>query len=320
MPSQHHRNPLLTRRQLLGRGVLGWSAGLGLTGSGIGAAQGYAPAGLSRVVARLPGLQRPLSVAVLSDLHYGPYIRERQVAGWVNLTLSARPDLILVLGDFCDVELGSALPAPLLRQLARLTAPLGVYGVWGNHDYGSFGRYERRVIGEIRSDWADVRAAFQQALAEGGLNILTNQGLSVRPDLWLGGVDDLSWGQPDTGAALRGAPTQAAQLLMVHEPDDLMGLAAVPAWRPDGLAVCGHTHGGQIRLPVLGALVVPSSYGQRFAQGWVRGEAMGGRPGALGYVSRGLGLSGVPFRNMCPPEVVLFALSPGRSEHFWTGY
>lgn len=311
MPSQHHRNPLLTRRQLLGRGVLGWSAGLGLTGIGIGAAQGYAPAGLSRVAAQLPGLQRPVSVAVLSDLHYGPYICERQVAGWVNLTLSARPDLILVLGDFCDVELGSALPAPLLGQLARLSAPLGVYGVWGNHDYGSFGRFAQPFSGGMRPDWVDVRAAFQQALTAGGLGILTNQGLSVRPDLWLGGVDDLSWGQPDAGAALRGAPTQATQLLMVHEPDDLMGLAAVPEWRSDGLAVCGHTHGGQIRLPGLGALVVPSSYGQRFAQGWVRGAAVGGRPGALGYVSRGLGLSGVPFRNMCPPEVVLFALSPG---------
>ena len=310
MPSQQHRNLLLTRRQLLGRGLLGWGAGLGLTGSAVGAAQGYAPAALSRVAARLPGLQRPVSVAVLTDLHYGPYIREWQVAGWVDLTLSAQPDLILVLGDFCDVKLGSALPAPLLGQLARLQARLGVYGVWGNHDYGSFGRYERRVIGEIRSDWMDVRAAFQQALAVGGLNILTNAGLAVRPDLWLGGVDDLSWGQPDAGAALRDAPTEAAQLLMVHEPDDLMGLAAVPEWRPDGLAVCGHTHGGQIRLPLIGAPVVPSSYGQRFAQGWVRGEAVGGRPGALGYVSRGLGLSGVPFRNMCPPEVVLLTLSP----------
>ncbi len=311
MPSQPHPNPLLTRRQLLGRGVLGWGAGLGLAGGVVGAAQGYAPAGLSRVAARLPGLRRPLSVAVLSDLHYGPYIREQQVAGWVDLTLSARPDLILVLGDFCDVELGSALPAPLLGQLARLQAPLGVYGVWGNHDYGSFGRFAQPFSGGMRPDWMDVRAAFQKALAAGGLKVLTNAGLAVRPDLWLGGVDDLSWGQPDAGAALGRAPTGAAQLLMVHEPDDLMTLAAVPAWRPGGLAVCGHTHGGQVRLPGLGALIVPSSYGQRFAQGWVRGEAVGNRPGALGYVSRGLGLSGVPFRNLCPPEVVLLTLSPG---------
>ena len=311
MPSQRHLNPLLTRRQLLGRGLLGWGLGLGLTGSAVGAAQGYAPARLSRVVTRLPGLQRPVSVAVLTDLHYGPYIREQQVAGWVDLTLSTRPDLILVLGDFCDAELGSALPAPLLGQLARLQAPLGVYGVWGNHDYGSFGRFAQPFSRGLRPDWPDVRAAFQQALAARGLNILTNAGLAVRPDLWLGGVDDLSWGQPDAGAALRGAPTGAAQLLMVHEPDDLMGLAAVPEWRPDGLAVCGHTHGGQIRLPGLGALVVPSNYGQRFAQGWVRGEAVGEKPGALGYVSRGLGLSGVPFRNLCPPEVVLLTLSPG---------
>jgi uncharacterized protein len=304
MPVQ--RSPLLSRRQLLGLGT-----SLGLLGAGVGTAQGYSAAQLSRVHTRLPGLQTPLSVALLADLHYGPYIRERQVSAWVDLTLGARPDLVLVAGDFCDVELGQGMPAPLLRQLARLQAPLGVYGVWGNHDYGSFGQHTRPLIGPAQDDWETVRHTFQTALTDAGLHILNNQGRLLRDDLWLGGIDDLTFGLPDAQAALQQAPGQAAQLLMVHEPDDLMTLAAVPAWRPDGLALCGHTHGGQIRLPFIGAPVLPSSYGQRFAQGWVQGEPADRKPGARGYVSRGLGLSGLPIRNLCPPEVVLFELLPG---------
>lgn len=305
MPKQERPNPVLTRRQLLG-----WSAGLGLVLAGAGAAQGYAPAQLNRVSAALPGLQAPVSVALLTDLHYGPYIGERQVAGWVDLANSARPDLTLVLGDFCDLPLSNGLPSALLRQLARLQAPLGVYGVWGNHDYNSFGRTAQSFTGPARADWAQIQTAFQAALELGGLKILNNSGVAVRPDLWLGGIDDLSEGEPDVEAAFHLAPENAAHLLMCHEPDSLMALAAELAWRPDGLAVSGHTHGGQIRLPVLGAPVVPSSYGQRFAQGWVAGDTQKGRPGARGYVSRGLGLSGVPFRNLCPSEVVVLELSP----------
>ena len=299
----------LTRRELLGR-TLSWGAGLVALGAGTGAAQAYAPAQLNHVGATLPGLRSPLSVAILTDLHYGPFIGERQVAGWVDLALSARPDLVLVLGDFCDVRLSGGLPMPLLRQLARLRAPLGVYGVWGNHDYDSFGRTSQTFTGPVVADWEQARTAFQAALERGGLKVLTNSGVAVRPDLWLGGIDDLSGGEPDLQAALQLAPTDAAHLLMCHEPDTLMTLADVFEWRPDGLAVSGHTHGGQIRLPIVGALRVPSSYGQRFAQGWVQGDPSGQRPGARGYVSRGLGLTGVPLRNLCPSEVVLLELSP----------
>ena len=305
MPRLEHRDPTLNRRQLLG-----WSVGLGLVLAGTGTAQGYAPAQLNRVGAKLAGLQTSVRVALLADLHYGPYIGEKQLAGWVDLTLAARPDLILVLGDFCDVRLSGGLPTPLLRQLARLQAPLGVYGVWGNHDYDSFGQSAQHFTGPARPDWPQTRAAFQAALESGGLNILTNGGVLARPDLWLGGIDDLSCGRPDVAAALRLAPAGAAHLLMCHEPDTLMTLAAAPEWRPDGLAVSGHTHGGQIRLPGVGALKVPSAYGQRFAQGWVQGDPQNGWPGARGYVSRGLGLTGLPVRNLCPPEVVLLELSP----------
>ena len=290
----------ITRRQLLSLGL-----GTGVLGAGVGAAQGYAPAQLTRKRARLAGLRSPLRVALLADLHYGPYIRAGLVRGWVDLALAVRPDLIVVVGDLTDERLGRGMPQPLMRELARLSAPLGVYGVWGNHDYGSFGLYHRRFHGEPREDWQAIRASFEAGLAQAGLSILTNSGRQLRPDLYLGGVDDLWWGQPDAGAALSDAAPGSAQLLMSHNPDLLMSLPGSPA-----LMLSGHTHGGQIRLPLLGALSVPSRYGQRFAQGWVQGDSDGVRAGARGFVSRGLGLSGVPFRNLCPPEVVLLELLP----------
>ncbi|WP_370657292.1 hypothetical protein [Deinococcus sp. KNUC1210] len=100
---------------------------------------------------------------------------------------------------------------------------------------------------------------------------------------------------------------------MSHNPDYLMALPSTSQWRSDGLVVSGHTHGGQVRLPLVGALKVPSQYGQRFAQGWVQGDPADDRPGARGFVSRGLGVSGLPFRNLCPPEVVLLELEPERA-------
>ncbi|MDL2344246.1 metallophosphoesterase, partial [Deinococcus sp. MIMF12] len=102
-------------------------------------------------------------------------------------------------------------------------------------------------------------------------------------------------------AALAGAGEGQASVLLSHNPDLLPDLP-----RRVGLVLSGHTHGGQIRLPVVGAPVVPSRYGQRYAMGWVQGAH-----GTPGYVSRGLGVSGVPLRNLCPPEVTLLSLRPG---------
>ncbi|MFC4452622.1 metallophosphoesterase [Deinococcus sonorensis] len=288
--------PDLTRRQLIRRAVFGLG-GAGLLGGGMATAQAYAPAQLNVHVAPLAGLQAPLQVALLTDLHYGPYIHTAQVRGWVERTRSARPDLILLAGDLLDERMRG--PADLLlAELGRLSAPLGVYAVWGNHDYGYFGRYGNARRGPANPDWARERTRLQAQLAEAGIRVLTNQGVSVRPDLYVAGVDDLSWGEPAVGAALQAAPAGSATLLMTHNPDLLPQLPAGL-----GLTVCGHTHGGQVRFPLIGAPVVPSRYGQRFAQGWIHDPVRA-------FVSRGLGVSGLPVRNLCPSEVVLLKLQP----------
>lgn len=292
--------PPLTRRQFLGYGLGGLAASL--LG---GAAQAYASAQLRREQVALRGLTSALRLAVLTDLHYGPLIGLAQVRSWVDLALSLCPDGFLLLGDFVDVALWEAMPAAYLAELGRLRAPLGAYGVWGNHDYGSFGRYRRLWQSQPPSDWEAARQQFAQALLVRGIRVLRNGGLPLRPDLYLGGVDDLWWGEPDAARALAAAPSGAARLLLSHNPDLLMNLDPQLLPPAQGLMLSGHTHGGQVRLPLVGALQVPSRYGQRFAQGWITGDT-----GARGFVSRGLGLSGLPLRNLCPPEIILLELVP----------
>lgn len=287
----------LTRRQFLGR-ALGGVAAVGAVGGGAAVTQAYRFEVNTHSLV-LPGLRAPLRVALLADLHYGPWVRAGSVRAWVAGANAARPDLTLLLGDFLDADL-TRPQTPLLTELARLRAPLGVYGVWGNHDYGSFGAYGRRLLGSARrAHWALQRDTFERQLARVGVRILTNASAPIRPDLRLAGLDDAWWGQPDLKRALTGLK-QTPTLLMSHNPDLL---PEVPAWV--GLTVSGHTHGGQVRLPLVGAPVVPSRYGQRFAQGFVTGDL-----GARGFVSRGLGVSGLPLRNLCAPEVVVLDLRP----------
>lgn len=287
--------PNLTRRRVL-RGLLGGGLALGTLG-GAGLAQA-AHFEVTRERALLPGLRAPLRVAFLTDLHYGLYVFAGSVRAWVDAANAERPDLVLLGGDFLDLRPGTD-PTPLLAELARLRAPLGVYGVWGNHDYDSFGRRASRRGGRARPDWAQRRADLTDAFARAGVQLLLNRGQAVREDLWVGGVDDFLQGEADPGAALARAGARAT-LLLSHNPDLLPELPG-----PAGLVLCGHTHGGQIRLPLIGAPVVPSRYGQRYALGWVRGAY-----GTPAYVSRGLGTSGVPLRNLCPPEVTVLTLTP----------
>lgn len=255
---------------------------------------------VSQHVLDLPGLGAPLRVVQLSDLHYGPFIRLDSLRAWVDAALRERADLIVITGDLVDSEVGESL-APLLGELARLRAPLGVWAVWGNHDYGSFGTYARRLRGPGRPDWPSRRAHFQAQLREAGVRVLRNEGRLLRPDLYLAGIDDLWWGDVELEKAIARRPPGGVTLLLSHNPDIL---PSVP--EDISLTLCGHTHGGQVRLPGLGALTTSSRYGERFAQGFVRAPARG-------FISRGLGVSLLPLRVNCAPEVVVLDLRPAPS-------
>jgi predicted MPP superfamily phosphohydrolase len=263
----------------------------GVTGLGVG--YGFWEAAHIRVtrqtvtVPNLPPAFASKTVAVLADLHHGPYVGIEFIREAVRLTNSLGPDLIALVGDYAHKgdQAHVQLP-PCLDALSALSAPLGVFAVPGNHDMQKGGAvYRERVAA---TPLIDVTNAHRRVSAGGD-------------DLYVAGVDDLWWGTPDLGRALAGVPAGAAVVLLSHNPD-------FAEERPDGrvgLMLSGHTHGGQVYLRGLGSGWLPSKYGAKYRHGLLRG------PASQVLVSRGLGEAGVPLRVNVPPEVNLLTLALG---------
>jgi predicted MPP superfamily phosphohydrolase len=230
-----------------------------------------------------------LRVALVSDLHSGaPHVKGDRVRDVAERVRRERPDLALLLGDFVDpaVLLASHVDlAEIARALATLDAPLGTFAVLGNHDWRHGGE---RVRGE---------------LGNAGIPVLENDALEVPgapARLWVAGVADEIARYADVDAALLRVPADAAVLLLSHDPDVFPRVPARVA-----LTVSGHTHGGQVNLPLLRGAIIPSRYGARYRDGLV---VEGGRHL---YVTAGVGTSLLPLRFLKPPEVVVLTLRPG---------
>jgi predicted MPP superfamily phosphohydrolase len=235
-------------------------------------------------VPKLPEAFNGLRVAFLTDIHHGPFIGLDYVASVVRTTLALAPDLILLGGDYISKD--AKYIAPCFEVLAGLKAPLGVFGVLGNHDY-------RHGLLEVKS-----------CLARAGIEELTNSGVWLERGasrLRLAGVDDLWWGKPDARPAVGDATPGDACVLVSHNPDFAEKLRDTRV----GLMLSGHTHGGQIYVPGYGAPVVPSRYGQKYLHGLVQA------PHTQVYISRGLGTVTVPMRYVSRPELTLATLTRG---------
>ncbi len=291
-----HKGDLLFGRGWLAAGALG--AGLGLLGLrrypratllGLGAGllggiyttliEPRRPR-LERLTLHLPGLPPALDglrIGQISDPHLGMPHAARNLAWAAAQMRRERPELLALTGDF--VSLHSAMPhiGPLLRGLE---APLGVYAVPGNHDY-----------------WEGLEE-LHTLLAPLGVQLLMNEHRRLLwrgGELWLAGVDDIWEGEADLAGALRGVPQGAFTLLLCHAPDAADEAARLGV----ALQLSGHTHGGHLRLPLIGPAARPR-YGFTYVAGRYRVGAM-----EL-YVSRGLG--GLPARFGCPPEAAVFTL------------
>jgi len=282
------------------RGLL--KAGLGFAGmAGIvmpsTAAYAAAEAGTDLIVThyRLSPPRWPdshkLSIAVIADLHSGgPNMGLARVAEVVDAANALRSDLVVVLGDYFATHkfVTERVPhAAWAGELARLQAPLGVYAIFGNHDW-----------------WYDIDGV-RAALRRVDLPALENDAVLIgRPGqkFWLAGLgDQLAYrlgpsqfrGVDDLSGTLAKIRTDDPVILLAHEPDIFPQVPQSVA-----LTLAGHTHGGQIRMPGMRPLWVPSAYGDRFAYGHVveNGRHM--------IVSGGLGTSVVPLRLGVPPEIV----------------
>jgi predicted MPP superfamily phosphohydrolase len=235
---------------------------------------------LTHVTLRLHNLPPQLDglrVGQISDSHLGMPHSARNLAWAVAQMRREQPELLALTGDLVSRR---AAISSLGGLLDGLSAPLGAFAVPGNHDY-----------------WEGL-PEIQAQLAQHGITMLINQHRRLRwkgADLWLAGVDDLWDGQADLPAALRGVPRADCTLLLAHCPD----VADEAARLGVAAQLSGHTHGGHVRLPLFGPLVLPR-YGWNYAMGHYQVGRL-----AL-YVSRGLG--GPSFRLMCRPEATIFTL------------
>ena len=245
----------------------------------------------------LPTVFDGMRIAQLSDIHMDEYTEPfflREVIGQVN---RLRPDLVLLTGDFVSDGLGTkAYEVGAAWQCANILRELecrSIYAVLGNHDFAV--------------DDKEVTAA----LTDNGITVLRNACLPIERSgsrFWLAGLDDPVEGEPKPDLAIppsiRGRPGEPI-VLMCHAPDYVDYLLRHPAGKAVGLMVSGHTHGGQVRFPLLGAVQLPE-LGKKYVEGLFQ-------LGSLQlYVNRGIGTVGLPFRFNCPPEITLFTMRTGR--------
>ena len=228
-----------------------------------------------------------LKIAVLADLHVGsPYNDITKLKYIVDTTNQQQPDLILLAGDYViQGVVGGSFVAPELaaQELANLSAKLGVHAVLGNHDW-----------------WLDSQRV-AAALTLVGINVLEDQNTSIayaNCRFTLAGISDYWEGAHDIDSALAGHNPAHPLLAFTHNPDIIPDLPATV-----DLLIAGHTHGGQVNLPFLGRLVVPSAYGKRFAIGKIETNT------TYAFVSPGTGTSILPVRFRVPPEISILKLS-----------
>ncbi len=241
---------------------------------------------ISRHSFKMPYLQKPLKVVHMTDLHFGKFVFEKEVRAWVKAANLEKPDLIVITGDIIDHALENKKLESLAFELGKLKAPLGVFATLGNHDYytASGTRFDAKIL--------------IAHLERVGIKYLVNQGVALRPDFFLAGVDDYWAGTVRVVKATQHAPSDAALMLLSHNPDIL---PKVP--EQVGLMLSGHTHGGQVRAPFGQGLACISKHGERYQMGFVHEKT-------TAFVSRGLGTTGVPIRTFCPAELVVLELLP----------
>ena len=233
-------------------------------------------------IAQLPPALDGLRIAQLSDLHVSQHTPLHQIAEAIALCNSLTPDLVAITGDMVWHDL--ALMPGLAKALAQLQAPLGVFTILGNHDL-----------------WIDA-PMITRYLAREGLEPLVNRGQVIEvadAGLYVAGLDDAWCGAPDLEAAMKGCPTDMPALLLLHEPDPADDMAEDARIV---LQLSGHSHGGQVRLPILGAPILPY-LAQRYPFGLHRVKDM------WVYTNRGIGVSGIKVRFRCRPEITILTLS-----------
>jgi hypothetical protein len=282
----------LSRKQFMRAGFYGIG--------GLGVGKGFYNTGSSNIeqvnvdikIKNLPPSFHGYKIAHMSDFHSSMLVPGDLLSEAVDVAMSAKPDMIALTGDFLTVILNMYHPRYVDRladAFASMSAPSGIFAVMGNHDIGCGN---------------EAMAKLEKALSEmAGVQWLRNKNVEIKKGdgvIDLIGTDDY-WAQ---SLSLRksyvGLEKGRVRVMLSHNPD-INELVTATGKRID-LILSGHTHGGQIIIPLLGAPHVPSNHGLKYLAGLVKdGERQT-------YVTRGVGHVIVPIRFNCPPEVTIITL------------
>jgi hypothetical protein len=234
----------------------------------------------------LPTAFENFRIVQVSDVHHSSLVSLEEVRRVVALAQEARGDMVVLTGDYTTAR--RRYIEPCAEALSQLSAPAGVWAVLGNHDHYTDGELTRR------------------ALSRSGIGVLDNAHTEITRGadaLQLAGIDDWSWGYADWERAVGKLDRRRPALLLSHEPQvfDLPETAGI------SLILSGHTHGGQVSLPFVGA---PARFIEEFK--YLRGRYE--RAGTQLYVSRGTGVVGLPIRLGARPEIAVLRLRRSRDE------
>lgn len=283
-------------------------------------------------IPNLPAAWEDKRIAVIADLQVGMWFDNTDTVSRIIETLvEERPAVVLIAGDFIyhptdddnpeearreaegdrdDIAGEIRKVVALLRPLAEAKIP--VYAVLGNHDYAM------QKPNSVKLEW--VAQEVESALEANGIKVLQNEAVPLllanestgesdniskdkEPPLYLIGVGSHYAERSRPLEALQAVPPDAARVAFMHNPDSFTEFPphSIP------LAVAAHTHGGQLRLPLLPewSWISYKVKGEAHADGWIDGF---GQAGNRLYVNRGIGFSLVPIRINCPPELTYFTL------------
>lgn len=241
-------------------------------------------------IPRLPESFNGLRIAQISDLHYGVYTGTNIVSHAVDRVNSLHPDVIVVTGDFITMSKDS-VPitdriftdmAVCAKLMGDLKAPLGVFACLGNHDAAFDSKYV-----------AETLASFD-------ITVLVNSSRALqraRDRLWIAGLDDHLGGKPSFRKTLANIPAGEIVVLLVHEPD----VADETARYPIAVQLSGHSHGAQVKVPVLERLALPPQ-ARKYPYGYYRIANL------HLYTNRGIGTIVLPYRFNAPPEITIITL------------
>lgn len=227
-----------------------------------------------------------IRVVQFSDVHLGPHYSLQQLEKLVERVNELEPDVIAFTGDLIDVPSAFEGRSEISDILGKLRSRYGKYAVWGNHDYGGGG----------------VRF-YENIMKESGFKLLENQNSVIELDsgqkVTIIGLDDAMLGHPDIEKAYTGVDDPGDKLLLLHDPDLVDDIKAD---RFD-LALAGHSHGGQVVVPLFGPLVTPP-----LAKIYTKGMYKLATDSYL-YVNSGIGTTRITVRFWNPPELSVFDLA-----------